>query len=185
MLVGIVLISVMNVMMMAVYERIREIGTIAAIGTPPRRILGLFLAEGLASGGSSGRSIWFCKKRRAGSRAGRPRIGRGRNRSADRRIRRSARWSAPRPDAETALRRAIPPRGASRIGKEGSPADCAAGRSRRLAQWRLDSPSCQQRARRRRDGVTSGCGRYGERMQTGGIRRTLRSVHRWSLARRR
>ena len=27
----------MNVMVMAVYERIREIGTIAAIGTPPRR----------------------------------------------------------------------------------------------------------------------------------------------------
>jgi putative ABC transport system permease protein len=40
----------MNVMMMAVYERIREIGTIAAIGTPPRRILGLFLAEGLLLG---------------------------------------------------------------------------------------------------------------------------------------
>jgi putative ABC transport system permease protein len=50
MLVGIVLISVMNVMMMAVYERIREIGTIAAIGTPPRRILGIFLAEGLLLG---------------------------------------------------------------------------------------------------------------------------------------
>lgn len=47
MLVGIVLISVMNVMVMAVYERIREIGTIAAIGTPPGRILGLFLAEGV------------------------------------------------------------------------------------------------------------------------------------------
>jgi putative ABC transport system permease protein len=46
-LVSIVLISVMNVMIMAVYERIREIGTIAAIGTPPRRILELFLAEGL------------------------------------------------------------------------------------------------------------------------------------------
>ncbi len=50
MLVSIVLIAVMNVMMMAVYERIREIGTIAAIGTPPRRILGLFLAEGLLLG---------------------------------------------------------------------------------------------------------------------------------------
>jgi putative ABC transport system permease protein len=50
MLVSIVLISVMNVMMMAVYERIREIGTIAAIGTPPRRILALFLTEGLLLG---------------------------------------------------------------------------------------------------------------------------------------
>jgi len=50
MLVGIVLISVMNVMIMSVYERIREIGTISAIGTPPRRILGLFLSEGLLLG---------------------------------------------------------------------------------------------------------------------------------------
>jgi putative ABC transport system permease protein len=50
MLVSIVLISVMNVMMMAVYERIREIGTISAIGTPPRKILALFLTEGLLLG---------------------------------------------------------------------------------------------------------------------------------------
>lgn len=50
MLVSIVLISVMNVMVMAVYERIREIGTISAIGTPPRRVLALFLAEGLILG---------------------------------------------------------------------------------------------------------------------------------------
>jgi putative ABC transport system permease protein len=46
-LLAIVLVSVMNVMIMAVYERVREIGTIAAIGTPPRRILALFLSEGL------------------------------------------------------------------------------------------------------------------------------------------
>jgi putative ABC transport system permease protein len=38
------------VMIMAVYERIREIGTIAAIGTLPSRILSLFLAEGLMLG---------------------------------------------------------------------------------------------------------------------------------------
>ena len=49
-LVAIVLVSVMNVMMMAVYERIREIGAIAAIGTPPARILALFLSEGLLLG---------------------------------------------------------------------------------------------------------------------------------------
>ena len=49
-LVSIVLISVMNVMIMAVYERIREIGMISAIGTPPRRILALFLSEGLLLG---------------------------------------------------------------------------------------------------------------------------------------
>ncbi len=49
-LVSIVLVSVMNVMIMAVYERIREIGTIAALGTPPRRILALFLSEGLLLG---------------------------------------------------------------------------------------------------------------------------------------
>ena len=50
MLVAIVLVSVMNVMLMAVYERIREIGTLAAIGTPPRRILGLYVGEGLLLG---------------------------------------------------------------------------------------------------------------------------------------
>ena len=46
MLVAIVLVSIMNVMIMAVYERIGEIGTIAAIGTTPGKILPLFLAEG-------------------------------------------------------------------------------------------------------------------------------------------
>jgi putative ABC transport system permease protein len=50
MLVSIVLVSVLNVMIMAVYERIREIGTISAIGTPPGRILALFLTEGLLLG---------------------------------------------------------------------------------------------------------------------------------------
>ena len=50
MLISIVLVSVMNVMMMAVFERIHEIGTIAAIGTLPSRILSLFLAEGLMLG---------------------------------------------------------------------------------------------------------------------------------------
>ncbi|MGE4281398.1 MAG: ABC transporter permease [Magnetospirillum sp.] len=49
-LVAIVLVSVMNVMMMAVFERIREIGTIAAIGTPPGTILALFLTEGVLLG---------------------------------------------------------------------------------------------------------------------------------------
>lgn len=49
-LVSIVLVAVMNVMVMAVYERIREIGTIAAMGTPPRRILALFLTEGVLLG---------------------------------------------------------------------------------------------------------------------------------------
>lgn len=50
MLVSIVLISVMNVMIMAVYERIREIGSIAAMGVRPRTILWLFLVEGLLLG---------------------------------------------------------------------------------------------------------------------------------------
>jgi putative ABC transport system permease protein len=50
MLVSIVLISVLNVMIMAVYERIREIGTISAIGTPPGRIMAIFLGEGLLLG---------------------------------------------------------------------------------------------------------------------------------------
>lgn len=46
MLIAIVLMSILNVMLMAVYERVREIGTIAAIGTLPRKILALFLVEG-------------------------------------------------------------------------------------------------------------------------------------------
>ena len=50
MLIAIVLVSIMNVMIMAVYERIREIGTIAAIGTLPGRILAMFLFEGLSLG---------------------------------------------------------------------------------------------------------------------------------------
>jgi putative ABC transport system permease protein len=50
MLVAIVLVSIMNVMIMAVYERINEIGTIAAIGTVPSKILSLFVAEGFLLG---------------------------------------------------------------------------------------------------------------------------------------
>jgi putative ABC transport system permease protein len=50
MLIAIVLISIMNVMVMAVYERIREIGTIAAIGTLPGKILSLFVIEGFCLG---------------------------------------------------------------------------------------------------------------------------------------
>jgi putative ABC transport system permease protein len=50
MLIAIVLTSIMNVMIMAVYERIREIGTIAAIGTVPGKILNMFLIEGFCLG---------------------------------------------------------------------------------------------------------------------------------------
>jgi putative ABC transport system permease protein len=50
MLIAIVLVSIMNVMIMAVYERIREIGTIAAIGTLPGKILSMFLIEGFSLG---------------------------------------------------------------------------------------------------------------------------------------
>ena len=50
MLIAIVLVSVMNVMIMAVYERIREIGTIAAIGTLPGKILSMFVIEGFSLG---------------------------------------------------------------------------------------------------------------------------------------
>ena len=50
MLVAIVLVSIMNVMIMAVYERINEIGTIAAIGTVPGKILSLFMVEGFLLG---------------------------------------------------------------------------------------------------------------------------------------
>lgn len=50
MLIAIVLVSIMNVMIMAVFERIREIGTIAAIGTMPEKILSLFVLEGFSLG---------------------------------------------------------------------------------------------------------------------------------------
>jgi len=50
MLIAIVLISIMNVMIMAVFERVREIGTIAALGTIPEKILSLFLIEGFSLG---------------------------------------------------------------------------------------------------------------------------------------
>jgi putative ABC transport system permease protein len=50
MLIAIVLISILNVMIMAVYERVREVGTMAAIGTLPRKILSLFLVEGFFLG---------------------------------------------------------------------------------------------------------------------------------------
>ena len=49
-LISIVLISILNVMIMSVYERIKEIGTISAMGTPPRTIVKLFLTEGLLLG---------------------------------------------------------------------------------------------------------------------------------------
>ena len=50
MLIAIVLVSVVNVMLMAVYERIREIGTLAAIGTQPGKLMAIFLSEGLLLG---------------------------------------------------------------------------------------------------------------------------------------
>jgi putative ABC transport system permease protein len=46
MLIAIVLISVLDVMMMSVYERTREIGTLAAIGTMPGKIVAMFVIEG-------------------------------------------------------------------------------------------------------------------------------------------
>ena len=49
-LISIVLISILNVMIMSVYERIREVGTIAAMGTPPSKIVALFLTEGFLLG---------------------------------------------------------------------------------------------------------------------------------------
>jgi putative ABC transport system permease protein len=49
-LISIVLISILNVMIMSVYERIKEIGTLSAIGTPPSFIVATFLFEGLFLG---------------------------------------------------------------------------------------------------------------------------------------
>lgn len=50
MLIAVVLISILNVMTMAVYERMREIGTVLAIGTLPSKISQMFLVEGLCIG---------------------------------------------------------------------------------------------------------------------------------------
>lgn len=49
-LISVVLISIMNVLVMAVYERVREIGTMSAIGTRPGTVLALFVSEGLLLG---------------------------------------------------------------------------------------------------------------------------------------
>lgn len=49
-LISIVLISILNVMIMSVYERIREIGTMSAIGTPASFIMATFLFEGILLG---------------------------------------------------------------------------------------------------------------------------------------
>ncbi len=49
-MVSIVLISILNVMIMSVYERVREIGTMSAIGTTPGKIMALFLTEGFTLG---------------------------------------------------------------------------------------------------------------------------------------
>jgi putative ABC transport system permease protein len=49
-LIAVVLISVLNVMMMSVYERVREVGAMAAMGTRPGRIMALFVAEGFCLG---------------------------------------------------------------------------------------------------------------------------------------
>lgn len=49
-LISIVLVSILNIMTMSVFERVSEIGTIAAMGTPPARIRLMFLIEGLAMG---------------------------------------------------------------------------------------------------------------------------------------
>lgn len=49
-LISIVLVSILNIMTMSVFERVSEIGTIAAMGTPPSRIRLMFLIEGLSMG---------------------------------------------------------------------------------------------------------------------------------------
>ncbi len=49
-MISIVLISILNVMIMSVYERVREIGTMSAIGTTPGKIMALFLTEGFTLG---------------------------------------------------------------------------------------------------------------------------------------
>ncbi len=62
-LIAVVLISVLNVMMMNVYERVREIGTLAAMGTRPGKIMVLFVSEGFCLGlvsALAGAAIGLC-----------------------------------------------------------------------------------------------------------------------------
>jgi ABC-type lipoprotein release transport system permease subunit len=49
-LLGIVAIGILNLLMMAVFERTREIGVIGALGLKPRQITFLFLLEGILIG---------------------------------------------------------------------------------------------------------------------------------------
>lgn len=49
-LISVVLVSILNVMIISVYERIREIGTLSAIGIRRRFIVGIFLNEGILLG---------------------------------------------------------------------------------------------------------------------------------------
>lgn len=47
-------LGIVNTMLMSVFERVREIGTLMALGTTPREILGLFLAESALIGAAGG-----------------------------------------------------------------------------------------------------------------------------------
>ncbi|MBS1153940.1 MAG: Cell division protein FtsX, partial [Myxococcaceae bacterium] len=47
---SVVLLGIVNAMLMSVLERTREIGTMLAVGMRRRKIVGLFLAEGLVIG---------------------------------------------------------------------------------------------------------------------------------------
>ena len=49
-LISIVLVSILNVMIMSVYERIKQIGTMKAMGTPKSFIVSMFVNEGLLLG---------------------------------------------------------------------------------------------------------------------------------------
>jgi putative ABC transport system permease protein len=49
-MIGIVAIGILNLLMMAVFERTREIGVIGALGLKPRQITFIFLLEGILIG---------------------------------------------------------------------------------------------------------------------------------------
>ncbi len=49
-IIVIVVLGIANTMIMSVYERVQEVGTLMAMGTRRSRILGMFLAEGLTMG---------------------------------------------------------------------------------------------------------------------------------------
>ena len=69
-MLGVAGIGTLNLMLMAVYERTREIGVLGALGLKPGQVSRLFLLEGVMMGaiGALPASYWAGPQRRHGAR---------------------------------------------------------------------------------------------------------------------